>query len=149
MKFRAPLALLCFVLLFTMAKHALPLSALGHDGKQKAVKPKIGFTAAELIALVPTPRSEDVASPKALVLALHDSISGPMGPFKWDRFRSLPSDGYHRRSRFGAGRKTTHRSPTSQRVDSICAGPAPKSLRTRNRIQDPYRTVQQHRHCFL
>src|SRR5262245_54533260 len=47
------------------------------------------FTARELDGLVPTPRPEDVASPKALVVALHASISGPKGRFDWSRFRSL------------------------------------------------------------
>lgn len=50
---------------------------------------KAAFTALELQALVPTPRPEDVASPRALVFALHASISGPAGPFDWSRFRSL------------------------------------------------------------
>jgi hypothetical protein len=47
------------------------------------------FTAAELRRLVVAPRPEDVASPRALVFALHASISGPAGPFDWTRFRSL------------------------------------------------------------
>jgi len=47
------------------------------------------FTAAELRRLVAAPRPEDVASPRALVFALHASISGPAGPFDWTRFRSL------------------------------------------------------------
>lgn len=89
MKFRVPLTLLRFVVALAMTQQVLPLLALAKDGKQKEVKPKIRFTAAGLMGLVPTPRPEDVASPKALVLALHDSISGPTGPFHWDRFRSL------------------------------------------------------------
>ena len=89
MKFGIPLTLLRFVVAFAMTQRVLPLFALAEHGKQKEVKPKIRFTAAELMGLVPTPRPEDVASPKALVLALHDSISGPTGPFQWDRSRSL------------------------------------------------------------
>lgn len=89
MKLRAPLVLLRLVMLVVMAQQVLPLSALGKNDKPKEAKSKIRFTAAELTELVPTPRPEDVASPKALVMALHDSISGPIGPFQWDRFRSL------------------------------------------------------------
>ena len=89
MKFGAPLTLLRFVVAFAMTQQVLPLFAFSKDSKQKEVKPKIRFTAAELMGLVPTPRAEDVASPTALVLALHDSLSGPTGPFQWDRFRSL------------------------------------------------------------
>ena len=89
MKFGVPLTSLGFVVAFAMTQQVLPLFTLAKDSKQKEAKPKIRFTAAELTGLVPTPRPEDVASPKALVLALHDSISGPTGPFQWDRFRSL------------------------------------------------------------
>lgn len=37
----------------------------------------------------PPARPADVASPRALVAATYDVISGPAGPRDWDRFRSL------------------------------------------------------------
>lgn len=37
----------------------------------------------------PAARPADVASPRALVAACYDVISGPAGPRDWDRFRSL------------------------------------------------------------
>ena len=89
MKFGAPLTLLRFIVILMLTQQTLPSSAQGKDGDQKKPGPKTRFTAAELMVLVPTPRPEDVASPKGLVLALHDSISGPIGPFSWGRFRSL------------------------------------------------------------
>ena len=49
----------------------------------------IGFTEEELEKSVPPARPEDVASPEAIVRALHDSVSGPKGDWKSDRFRSL------------------------------------------------------------
>ena len=89
MKFRIPLTLVRVIVVVMVAQQASPLLAQSKDGNQKEVRPKTRFTAAELIVLVPSPRPEDVRSPKALVLALHDSISGPIGPFNSDRFRSL------------------------------------------------------------
>ena len=47
------------------------------------------FTTGELSKLVPAPRPEDVASPRALVLALHASVTGEVASFDWRRFRSL------------------------------------------------------------
>ena len=42
----------------------------------------------------PAPRSEDVATPEALVAALYDVISGPKGQARdWNRFRSLFAPG--------------------------------------------------------
>lgn len=74
-----------------IAQQTLPLSAQTDDGihQEDRAAPKSAFTASELQGLGPTPRPEDVASPTALVLALHASISGPIGPFDWNRFRSL------------------------------------------------------------
>jgi hypothetical protein len=42
-----------------------------------------------LEAQVPKPRPEDVSSPRAIVKALHDSVSGPQGAWSPDRLRSL------------------------------------------------------------
>ncbi|MCE7010238.1 hypothetical protein LWC34_46660 [Kibdelosporangium philippinense] len=47
------------------------------------------YTHEELAAMVPTPRPEDVASPEAIVRALHESVNGPQGPWNSDRLRSL------------------------------------------------------------
>jgi len=45
-------------------------------------------------ATPPEPRSEDVATPEALVAALYDVISGPKGQARdWNRFRSLFAPG--------------------------------------------------------
>src|SRR5580698_9871066 len=41
------------------------------------------FTSGELSKLVPAPRPEDVASPRALVLALHASVTGKVASFDW------------------------------------------------------------------
>lgn len=43
----------------------------------------------ELEAMVPKARPEDVATPEAIVKALHESVNGPQGPWNSDRFRSL------------------------------------------------------------
>jgi hypothetical protein len=47
------------------------------------------YAAAQLAALVPKPRPEDVATPEALEKALHASVSGPKGAWDSNRFRSL------------------------------------------------------------
>ncbi|MFC0429688.1 hypothetical protein [Kutzneria buriramensis] len=43
----------------------------------------------ELEEWVPKARAEDVASPEAIVTALHDSVNGPKGAWNSDRLRSL------------------------------------------------------------
>jgi hypothetical protein len=47
------------------------------------------FSAAELAAKVPPPKSEDVKSRDAVLHAIYDVISGPAGTRDWNRFRSL------------------------------------------------------------
>jgi hypothetical protein len=47
------------------------------------------YTASDLASLTPAARVNDVASPEALLVALHDSVSGPAGPVDWNRLRSL------------------------------------------------------------
>jgi len=47
------------------------------------------YTAPELARTVPPARPADVASPEALVAAMHASVSGPAGPVDWNRLRSL------------------------------------------------------------
>lgn len=89
MKLRALRSFPRFVLGVMITQQIFLLLVHGEDASQKELKPKSRFTAVELMASVPTPTPEDVASPKALVLALHDSISDPTGPFNWDRFRAL------------------------------------------------------------
>ena len=39
--------------------------------------------------MVPQARPEDVATPEAIVEALHESVNGPQGPWNSDRLRSL------------------------------------------------------------
>jgi hypothetical protein len=47
------------------------------------------YTHEQLEAMVPKARPEDVATPEAIVRALHESLNGPKGPWNSDRFRSL------------------------------------------------------------
>jgi hypothetical protein len=47
------------------------------------------FSPAELAAKVPAPRPEDVKSLDAIMHAIYDVISGPVGSRDWNRFRSL------------------------------------------------------------
>lgn len=77
--------------IFMIAKQTLTLSARSEDRlhQEDRAAPKAVFTASELQRIVPIARPADVVSPRALVLALHASISGPTGPFDWNRFRSL------------------------------------------------------------
>ncbi|WP_158790357.1 hypothetical protein [Granulicella sp. L60] len=61
--------------------------------KTPSVKPQEDggtvYAASDLASSTPLARPADVASPEALLAALHDSVSGPQGPVDWDRFRSL------------------------------------------------------------
>lgn len=43
----------------------------------------------QLEAMVPSTRPEDVASPEAIVAALHEAVNGPRGRWSSDRLRSL------------------------------------------------------------
>ncbi|ADV84148.1 hypothetical protein AciPR4_3394 [Terriglobus saanensis SP1PR4] len=56
---------------------------------EEELERKLHSTGTELAQRIPKPRPEDVVSPKAIVTAIHEAISGPPGPFNWDRFRSL------------------------------------------------------------
>jgi hypothetical protein len=47
------------------------------------------YTHEQLEAMVPKSRPEDVATPEAILRALHESVNGPKGPWNSDRFRSL------------------------------------------------------------
>jgi hypothetical protein len=47
------------------------------------------YTDAQLTATVPKARASDVASPRAVVRALHESVSGPKGQWNGARLRSL------------------------------------------------------------
>jgi hypothetical protein len=66
---------------------------LAQEKKTANVKPQEDggtvYTAADLASSTPSARASDVASPDALLAALHDSVSGPPGPVDWNRFRSL------------------------------------------------------------
>jgi hypothetical protein len=57
-------------------------------GKQETAS-ATGGTAADLASQVPTPRAEDVNSKEAVLHAIYDVISGPVGDRDWNRFRSL------------------------------------------------------------
>lgn len=74
-----------------LLKPVVPVSAQLADGvnRENRAQHKAALTVSEVQALVPASRPEDVASPRAVVFALHASISGPAGPFDWSRFRSL------------------------------------------------------------
>jgi hypothetical protein len=48
-----------------------------------------GYTSTRLARLVPRANQADVVSPRALVLALHASVTGQVESFDWQRFRSL------------------------------------------------------------
>jgi hypothetical protein len=47
------------------------------------------YSPADLAALVPTPKPDDVKSLDAIMHAIYDVISGPAGDRDWNRFRSL------------------------------------------------------------
>ncbi len=69
---------------------ASSLWAFGQQAKTTQSEPATAhFTAAELAAKVPAPKSEDVKSVDAIVAAAYAAISGPAGARDWDRFRSL------------------------------------------------------------
>jgi hypothetical protein len=66
---------------------------LAQEKKTANVKPQqdggTAYTAYDLASSTPSARASDVASPDALLAALHDAVSGPPGPVDWNRFRSL------------------------------------------------------------
>jgi hypothetical protein len=47
------------------------------------------FSASDLASKVPAAKAEDVKSMDAILRAIYDVISGPVGSRNWDRFRSL------------------------------------------------------------
>ncbi len=55
----------------------------------ESLKPSTSYSEEELEKMVPRARPEDVASPEAVIRAMHDSVSGPRGEWNPDRFRSL------------------------------------------------------------
>jgi hypothetical protein len=81
------------VLLATLVATPAPASEPKPDAKaSSAAQPSTTAPAAEPPA--PAPRSEDVATPEAIVAALYDVISGPKGQARdWNRFRSLFAPG--------------------------------------------------------
>jgi hypothetical protein len=73
-----------------------------------------GYTAEQLSRLAPAARPADVASPRAIVQALHASVNGKVEAFDWQRFRSLFLPG----ARIGeAGEETAGRPQV--RFDSV------------------------------
>ena len=88
-------------LFFAFAALAALFSPLASRAQQSAPAPaaqkpvasdadaKFRHAADELASAVPAPNPADVASPAAIVAAAYRSISGPMGPRDWNRFRAL------------------------------------------------------------
>lgn len=68
---------------------SLGRSLLAQNDKSVVKQTSSVFTAQQLSRLVPTPRPEDVASPRAIVFALHAAVTGKVATFDWQRFRSL------------------------------------------------------------
>lgn len=67
------------------AQNAKPLDLSQIEGP----KPTSTYSEKELEKQVPPARPEDVASPEAIIRALHASVSGPQGEWNSDRWRSL------------------------------------------------------------
>jgi hypothetical protein len=72
----------------------LAVSALAQSATQPASSDAKGqapnaSTTPSLAAQVPAPKVEDVKSMDAILHAIYDVISGPIGDRDWDRFRSL------------------------------------------------------------
>ena len=83
-----PLSILCSVVVLAF----IPCVAIGQASKPAHEIPTDGEyfqgkSADELAKMVPPAAPEDVASPKALVAALHESVNGPVGA--WDKRRLL------------------------------------------------------------
>jgi len=72
------------------------LLATAASAQEKAQAPAVQmpplapvFSAADLASKVPAAKAEDVNSMDAILRAIYDVISGPVGARNWDRFRSL------------------------------------------------------------
>jgi hypothetical protein len=81
--------LLSIVLTTAFTGMAAPAHARQATDQGDHIPGSVGFTEDELEKRVPPARPEDVASPEAIVKALHDSVSGPKGDWNPDRLRSL------------------------------------------------------------
>jgi hypothetical protein len=81
--------LLSIVLTTPITGMAAPAHARQPTDQGDHIPGSVGFTEEELEKRVPPARPEDVASPEAIVKALHDSVSGPKGDWNPDRLRSL------------------------------------------------------------
>jgi hypothetical protein len=79
---------LTLALLLTAAALGQNPAQSDQNGNQPSAPPS-RKTAADLAALVPTPKVEDVSSQEGLLSAIYDVISGPAGDRDWNRFRSL------------------------------------------------------------
>jgi hypothetical protein len=93
------------VLGLAIAGLVMPAHAQNDPQEDNRLPGAVGFTEEELEKMVPAPRPEDVASPEAIVKALHDSVSGPKGDWNSDRFRSLclPNVFFEYREKNGKG----------------------------------------------
>jgi hypothetical protein len=81
--------LISIALLTAVTGTAAPAYARQPKDQDNHIPGSVGFTEEELEKRVPPARPEDVASPEAIVKALHDSVSGPKGEWNPDRLRSL------------------------------------------------------------
>jgi hypothetical protein len=89
---------LCIKLIGPIVMGAVWMSVTAHAQDANAPERKIAVegplaslkhSEAELEKLVPPARPEDVASPEAIVRAMHNAVDGPKGDWNSDRFRSL------------------------------------------------------------
>ena len=83
-KILAALSLLATVL-FPLGGQAAPADTIPPSPES----PDTSYSEADLEKLVPKARPEDVASPEALTKAIHEAVSGGMGPWDDKRLRSL------------------------------------------------------------
>jgi hypothetical protein len=82
------------ILLLSLLLALVCLPALAQKTEPAAASPQMPadlpmFLPADLAAKVPAPKTDDVKSIDAIMHAAYDSISGPVGPRDWNRFRSL------------------------------------------------------------
>ena len=69
--------------------HSVAQASAGRSNPDSAQAAERALATPELSTLVPAPRVEDVKSKQAILAAIYDVISGPIGDRDWKRFRSL------------------------------------------------------------
>jgi hypothetical protein len=81
---------LTFLFLFCFAIAPIARAQKSAPPAAREMPPQLPiFTAADLAAKVPAAKPEDVKSVDAILGAIYDVISGPVGDRDWKRFRSL------------------------------------------------------------